>query len=89
MILVSCSEAITPTTTPLTLPTSPANRPYQINMARINPSLAPRVRSTAISPLLSFTAITSVETILKQATPITSTIARYMMARIIWISRYI
>ncbi|MNP38797.1 hypothetical protein D3C76_1323330 [compost metagenome] len=89
IIGVSCSDTTTPMTTPHRLPNSPASRPYQTKMARIRPSFAPRVRRTAMSPLLSFTAITRVETMLKQATPITSTIARYMMARIIWISRYI
>ena len=89
MIDVRFNAQITPITTPNRLPTDPANKPYHTKIARIKPSFAPSVRSTAISPLLSLTAITSVETMLKQATPITSTIARYIMARIIWISRYI
>ncbi|CSI54429.1 Uncharacterised protein [Vibrio cholerae] len=39
------------------------------------------MRNIAISPARSFTAIIRVETMLKLATPITSTITKYIMVR--------
>lgn len=70
------SEINTPATIPQTLPVKLANTPYQIKLARISLSPAPSVFSTEISLLLSLTAITKVEAIMKFDTLMTITIAK-------------
>ncbi|CRZ39692.1 Uncharacterised protein [Vibrio cholerae] len=70
-----------PNTLPTTLPRTPENTPCQTKIRLIKPSVAPIVRNIAISPARSFTAIIRVETMLKLATPITSTITKYIMVR--------
>ena len=72
-----------PTTAPIKLPTTPDISPCQTKIDLMRRSCAPMVRKIAISAERSLTAIIKVDTILKQATPITSTITRYIIVRTI------
>jgi hypothetical protein len=56
-------------------------------IARIATGAAPSVLRMAISPRLSRTTITSVDTILNAATPTTSSRITNMMERVSWIER--
>jgi hypothetical protein len=58
----------TPLTTPIKVPTIPISAPCTIKIAMMLLGEAPSVRRMAISPRLSFTTITKVETMLKAAT---------------------
>jgi hypothetical protein len=79
----SCHDKITPKITPIKLPINPEMTPYQIKICLIKRLVAPSVFKMAMSRCLSLTAITNVETMLKQATPITTIIAKYIICLII------
>ncbi len=77
----------TPAVTPTAVPTMPTRAPWRTNMASMAAGVEPRVRRMAISPRLSRTTITSVETMLKAATPTTSSRITKMIERVSWIDR--
>ena len=81
------TEISTPSNTPASVPITPIATPCVRKIASTLRGAAPSVRRMAMSERLSFTTMTSVETILKAATPTTSSRMRNSADFVSWIER--